>query len=385
MVRYILYINILCLIVLVSLGITGTKMLYAVADNGRIDEKKERQKEIHDEKAEIKKELAPLLSQKKEIIRDLLDTDRDLSFTQERLLKKEKDLSRKRAQREVISDQLELAADDLDNTQELFEQRLRIYYESGMHNPLNVFIDAKNLSDLVRRIKYTEGLLSFDKKTIETIVEQKVLLSDIKLQLDGEVKDEEELCRDIQSEKSRYQELYTKKKVLKQEISKDINQREKLLEELDREDNEIEWFLEAAARGNIVTNFDGSFSCPLDKYGLSSGFGVRYHPIFRRKRMHNGIDLTAPKGTPIHSAGAGVIIYAGWKKGYGNTVMIDHGRGYATLYGHMSSIYARVGDKVAEGQTIGTVGSTGISTGNHVHFEIRVNGKPDNPSRHIRF
>lgn len=112
---------------------------------------------------------------------------------------------------------------------------------------------------------------------------------------------------------------------------------------------------------------------------LLSGFGYRIHPIFKVPKMHAGIDFTAPKGTPIQATGAGKVIKAGRGSGYGYHVIIDHGYGYKTLYGHMSRIDVKVGDKVVRGQQIGLVGSTGTSTAPHCHYEVEYRGNKVNP------
>ncbi len=112
---------------------------------------------------------------------------------------------------------------------------------------------------------------------------------------------------------------------------------------------------------------------------LVSGFGMRFHPILRYYRMHWGIDIAAPRGTPIYATGAGTITFDARKSGYGNTVVIDHGFGYSTLYGHMNKIIVKNGQKVIRGEIIGYVGSTGLSVSPHVHYEVHKNGSPIDP------
>lgn len=114
----------------------------------------------------------------------------------------------------------------------------------------------------------------------------------------------------------------------------------------------------------------------------ASGYGMRIDPIYRTPRFHSGMDFSAKTGTDIYATGDGVVTFAGWKQGYGNCIMINHGYGYQTLYGHMSKYRARVGQKVKRGQVIGEVGNTGKSTGSHLHYEVIVRGRYDNPSKY---
>ncbi|MGZ0230229.1 MAG: M23 family metallopeptidase, partial [Acidimicrobiales bacterium] len=113
--------------------------------------------------------------------------------------------------------------------------------------------------------------------------------------------------------------------------------------------------------------------------GIASSFGYRIHPIFGVQRFHSGVDLNASMGTPIAAAAPGVVIFAGWRDGYGNTVIIDHGGSFTSLYAHQSQLGSSVGQSVNSGTIIGYVGSTGWSTGAHLHFEIRVKGSPVDP------
>ncbi len=120
---------------------------------------------------------------------------------------------------------------------------------------------------------------------------------------------------------------------------------------------------------------------PLRYRRISSYFGLRFHPILKRYRHHHGVDFAAPYGTPVSSIGDGVVVYAGWKGGYGRYIRIRHPNGYMSGYGHLSRIYVRRGQRVRQGQLIGRVGSTGLSTGPHLHFEILKDGRFVNPLR----
>jgi len=121
------------------------------------------------------------------------------------------------------------------------------------------------------------------------------------------------------------------------------------------------------------------FDLPVQQGRISSRFGQRMHPTLHRRKMHTGVDIAAASGTPILAPAAGRVIAAGWRGGYGLTVILDHGNGYSSLYAHMSAMSVGVGDRVVAGTMLGQVGSTGRATGSHVHFEVRHQGTPVNP------
>lgn len=125
--------------------------------------------------------------------------------------------------------------------------------------------------------------------------------------------------------------------------------------------------------------FVGNLGSPLSAFSVSSIFGERFHPILRTNRMHSGIDLAAPTGSRVYSAGGGVVTLANWDGGYGLSVRIRHSTGVETRYAHLSSLFVHQGQSVAAGEAIGAVGSTGLSTGPHLHYELRINGVPNNP------
>ena len=154
--------------------------------------------------------------------------------------------------------------------------------------------------------------------------------------------------------------------------------------QLEQESSDIAALLRRHQADQSVTpSGKGVLGSPLASPVVTSTFGYRMHPIFGDRRLHAGIDLRAATGTPVYASGAGVVVWAGHRGGYGNTVVISHGGSLATLYAHNSSLLVSVGDTVSRGQPIARAGSTGNSTGPHLHFEVRVGGTPVDPLRYL--
>ncbi|MCD6217151.1 peptidoglycan DD-metalloendopeptidase family protein [bacterium] len=384
--RYFIHITISSITALFLMGLLGIQSLsFAQVDQDVVEEKKENLTQVKNEKSKLQNEIDEKKKEKAGTAYDYRKADDKLDYMQKKLVRKVNDLERLQKQIVIYSNQLDLAKKDLDSYQGIFEKRIRVYYKNGAKSFLGVIVDAKDLSDLVFRIRCTEKLLSDHEQAIENVIVQKEQLATLKEECTLKAHEEDKLRSDIATDRNQIKRMRDEKKYQLNSIKNDIKKLESAMREFIKEEIELEFFLEAAAKGNLSTNFDGSFTLPLKSYRVSSDYGWRIHPIFKRRKHHNGIDLAAPYGTPITAAGAGVVIYAGKKGGYGNTVMINHGKGYATVYGHMSSILVSNGQEVMEGQPIGKVGSTGISTGNHLHFEIRVNGKHHNPREFLNF
>lgn len=142
--------------------------------------------------------------------------------------------------------------------------------------------------------------------------------------------------------------------------------------------------LQQFTKAQKATKSKGTVFPAIKNSPITSGFGWRIHPITRKRKFHAGIDFGAPTGTPIYAYQAGLVEFAGWKSGYGKAVIINHCAGFSTLYGHASKIVVRKGEQVVAGETIAKIGSTGMSTGPHLHFEVRVNNKPVNPRPYLQ-
>lgn len=123
-----------------------------------------------------------------------------------------------------------------------------------------------------------------------------------------------------------------------------------------------------------------SFRWPIKNKTITSPFGVRIHPVTGKKIDHDGVDLRAKVNTPVYAPYSGIVTYAGWMRGYGKIIIIDHGKGYITKYAHLNSWLVKKGKKISKGQIIAKTGNTGLSTGPHLHYEIRVNNKPIDPT-----
>ena len=167
----------------------------------------------------------------------------------------------------------------------------------------------------------------------------------------------------------------------RRKLQANIREFEKALDELEQESRRLESLIRSQQSPG-TPQASGSFIWPVHGR-ISSEFGRRVHPVTGQVRNHNGIDIALPAGNPVVAAQSGKVIHSGWINGYGYTVIIDHGGGISTLYAHNSALLVQAGQQVSRGQTIARVGSTGLSTGPHVHFEVRKNGVPVNPRNYL--
>ena len=182
---------------------------------------------------------------------------------------------------------------------------------------------------------------------------------------------------DVAAEAANEQRLLAAVQAKKKEYLQQIN-------ELQRESNDIAAQLRKRQSGEAVTpSGHGVLAYPVTNPVITSPFGYRTHPIYGDRRLHTGIDLRAATGTPVYAAGGGVVVFAGWKSGYGNTIVVDHGGSLATLYAHNSALLVSTGSTVKRGQRVSSSGCTGNCTGPHVHFEVRVNGTPVDPTKYL--
>ena len=314
----------------------------------------------------------------------------EIVVVENRLFKTENRLRRSRSRLEILGDQQDILKKRIDATEKrlqsrrrLLAMRLRSNYERGRSGYMSVLLGSRSLHDYMSRSYYVGRIVDNDVRLLADIKHDKQQLAEDKRELDSQARETRQLARLLAEDQAQFSEDHREKEGLLHEIRRDRRAMVDALDEMERASNALESDLRALARtargrARNLRPWTGSFIKPASG-PVTSRFGSRYHPILKRRRMHTGVDIGAGHGSAIRAAGAGEVIFAGYRNGYGNTVLVDHGGGTVTLYAHCSSINVAVGQVVRQGQTIARVGSTGLATGPHLHFEVRRNGTPVNP------
>jgi murein DD-endopeptidase MepM/ murein hydrolase activator NlpD len=289
---------------------------------------------------------------------------------------------------------LEEAEDRVEKRDKMLQSRLRLMYQNGVVSYLDVLMSATSFTDFVDRFDALQTIVNQDKDVLEQHKKDKALIAQKKVEIEDKLSDVKEMYAKLDD----YQNVLAEKEKKKEKLIAQYNKKMEELEDISEEqeqlvmDNakkiaDLERKKREEQKKQTVFYTGGKLAVPLkDPYRISSGFGYRIHPIYHTRKLHAGIDLAAPEGTSIYAAEGGVVITAGWTSGYGNTVILDHGNGLWTLYGHIRNggIKVKVGEAVKRGEKIAEVGSTGNSTGNHLHFEVRVNGTPKDPTGFLK-
>lgn len=319
----------------------------------------------------------------KNAITDLSVAERRLKTTRSGLYDIQHQL--KKTKNRLLASQMLLAQAEtrLDERSRLLSKRLVDVYKHGNVTYVGMILGSDDFWDLLTRTYAIRKIVESDNELIRDIIEDKRVIEAQKNALAKQAAIRAQLeYKHRMLTRAAYNIKAERRRIL-QDIQNQRRHYESMLAALERDSRSIEAMLrrmEQTPRGRkrLMQAWKGSFAKPVQGR-ISSGFGMRYHPILKRTKMHTGVDIAAPAGATIRAAGTGEVIYAGWYGAYGNTVMIDHGGGVVTLYGHCSSVQARKGAIVKKGQPIARVGSTGWSTGNHCHFEVRKHGRPVNP------
>lgn len=288
--------------------------------------------------------------------------------------------------------ELDASLDQLDQDKDRFGRRIAAaYMYGGSLQMAEAILTSRDFSEMVTTGYYVDTVLRDDKSLVDRMTDQTIVITEKRREADvvrdqlateqaaaerakQDVARATEVQRDLAS---RMEDQRRKRAALLKSLESNLVAASAMVDEYEAESARIQeelarsqWKAAAPGKGGLLWPTDGR---------AGSGYGYRTHPITRQRRMHTGVDIGAPMGQPIIAAAEGMVVGSGWRGGYGMTVVIDHGGGLATLYAHQSRLSVSQGQVVQAGQKIGEIGSTGQSTGPHLHYEVRVDGAPRNP------
>ena len=342
--------------------------------------------DVRDKRSEVQQRLERVKAQRSKVKRDIRAVDQDLTRVNGQLIQTSNKLNYSIDRRDELSGDLDVASAKMTEYRTRVETRLRQMYRQPDHSVLTVIVGAQSIGDLAERKTLLERIAKHDKELFEDMKVLRAEIAEKKGQQEGFIADISTLKEQQVAKQGELLDVQEEKKQVLDDLTKQQRKLQAEFDEYDRQDQLLQERIRAYQAGKAGTSgalhYGGRMIKPAQG-PYTSGFGMRFHPILRKKRPHNGLDIGAPNGSPISAAASGVVITAGWINGFGNTVVIDHGDGVSTLYGHCSVLYVKEGQRVMMGDRIAAVGSTGLATGPHLHFEVRIKGSPVNPRRYL--
>lgn len=376
----------------------------AAETNESIQQKEAEIAEAKKEVSNLKSSLTDVETLKKELEQSKSDLtayvtqlDGELSSIQDKIQKYNTLITEKEGEIEETSKELDAAIEQQENQYLAMKERIQFMYERGDTLYLELLLGSNGISDMMNKADYIEALSAYDRKKLDEYVETKELIALCKEELEAEKEVLDEARAAVKTEEANVSELIATKKNQIDTVTADIGDKEAQIKEYEdmiaQENAEIAALEKAvaeekarlAAQNAAARVYNGGmFAWPCPSYKrISDDYGNRMHPTLGIEKFHNGIDLAAPAGSPILAAYDGDVVAAAYSSSMGNYVMIDHGSGLYTIYMHASALYVSKGQSVSKGDTIAAVGTTGRSTGNHLHFGVRLNGSYVSPWNYL--
>jgi len=341
-----------------------------------------RQREIQRQKAKVLRRLQMTKARQHTARKQLKVVENRLRIVRGELISAKVKLRSTQAELGQANRNLEAAQRRLKRHRQAASQRLVAIYELGDLGYLDVLTAAASFADFANRLYLVRLVIDQDLDLMRDMEQERTRIARYRRQ----VQVKERSVTMLEAEVARKHEQYADRREDQARLVSDLRRQraywERALAQMEQDSRDIaaqiRRYQQTSGRTRYSIPWRGSFMRPV-MGGITSGFGMRVHPILGVPKMHTGIDISAATGTPIRAGDAGTVIWAGPRGGYGLCVVIDHGGGMSTVYGHCSRLAVGVGQEVRKGQIIGSVGSTGLSTGPHLHFEVRRSGSPVDP------
>ncbi len=289
---------------------------------------------------------------------------------------------------DITLKEAELAQAEVDyaSYEELFLDRARVMYESSEIKYLEILFSATDFSDFLTKLDMISQIVQYDRSILTKLEETREKIETAKEDLENILARQEENMKTLEDKKLSLDVILEEKRLLLEEAEKDVETYKAIFEAAEAAEQKlIEENKKAISyEGNPIDYNGGPFAWPVPGVTrITSKYGNRIHPVYKTPKFHSGIDIGAGYGLNIVAAADGVVTLATTNGGYGQCIIINHGSGITTLYGHCSTLLVSSGDQVTKGQVIAKVGSTGVSTGPHLHFEVRINGSTTDPMGYV--
>lgn len=340
------------------------------------------------ESQQLKKQIEEKKNDKNAALDNIANLDKQISGVQDDIDEVQVVIDDKQKEINEANIRIEGLNKDIEKTKEKLKARMKVMYEYGNMSYLEIIMESKGFSDLFTRIEAVQAIVRHDNGVMDDYAAQVEELQSAKQVVETEQAEQIEVKNILKGKQSELEQLRSQKNKVVQELNSDITQLEVAEKQKEKDMNsmqaEINKALAASSSSKVVYKGNGKFGWPsAASTRVTSNFGYRVHPISGVKKLHRGIDIGAAAGTDVLAAEAGVVLTAGSNKSYGNYVTINHGGGYVTLYAHNSKLLVKAGQTVTRGQVIAKCGSTGNSTGPHIHFEVQLNGGLVNPLKYL--
>ena len=346
---------------------------------------------------DVKKLKEQLEGEKSDLESYVTSLDQNLDSIQTKIDNLKTMITSKEAQIETTEKQLKEATEKQEQQYTAMKERIKFMYEQGDTYYLELLLGASSYSDMINKADYIQQLSDYDDQKLKEYATTKQYIEACKKDLDAEKVVLEQAKSSVETEEASLQSLISDKQSELTAYEGDISNKQAAIDDYEAQiasENSTISALEAAVaeekkklaaeNAKAITYDGGMFSWPAPSYTkLSDDYGNRIHPILGIQQFHNGIDLAAPSGSPVLAAYNGEVVAASYSSTMGNYIMIDHGDGLYTIYMHCSSLAVTKGSTVTKGQQIGAVGSTGRSTGPHLHFSVRLNGSYVSPWNYL--
>lgn len=352
-----------------------------------ISQAKEERKKLQKGLSDIKKMVSNLEKSKSSLQNYVEELDSQLMSVEAKIQELKELISEKEEEIEQTKLELEEAIAIEEQQYEEMKIRIKFMYEKGNQFYLDMMLGASSFGDMLNKAGFVEQISSYDRQKLEEFQLNRELIEVCKQELEEEEALLQEAKAAVEKEQANLEILIDSKEKEITAYEKDIKTQEQAIKEYEeyiREQDETIAALEKALKemeGTSSLKYDGGmFKWPAPSYTrISSPFGWRMHPTLGVNKFHNGVDMAAPGGSPILAAYDGTVVAAGYSGTMGNYIYLNHGSGLVTIYMHASALYVSTGQNVSKGDKIAAVGTTGRSTGNHLHFGVRLNGSYVDP------